>query len=286
MEENTDNYVICRICGKSYRMITKVHLRKHGWTKEQYVSCGFPVVSQYIRITYSKNLGNGTEEAKCRNIGNKHAVGSHDWSKTDKSNMKGNGGVGWPDDIQSPEMRTKRGQAIEKAWNKKTDLEMLQHASKSVRNSKKIKAVLGNAVYQFRSSWEFGFASYLYDAQVPFLFESLVIPYFIEGKKKRYIPDFYLPELNLICEIKPSTFISYKCNQVKAKACLDLGYNFTFVTEKILSLLPFWKAKVLIDYANQQPSVSNTLRLLVETKVQRPEVEESVTNKTSVGNVL
>jgi len=266
-------------------MITKAHLRKHGWTKEQYVSYGFPVVSQWTRATNSRNFGNGTKEAKHRNVGNKHAVGPHDWLNTDKSNMKGNGGLGFGPWIQTPEVRAKRGRAIEEAWSRKKDSEILQHALKSFRASKRIEVTLGDSTYYFRSSWEFGFASYLYDVQVPFLFESLAIPYFIKGKKKRYIPDFYLPELNLICEVKPLCLVSYECNQVKANVCLDQGYDFTFVTEKILSLLPFWKAKVLLDYANQQPSVSNILRLLVETKVQRPGIAESIANNIPVGNV-
>lgn len=45
----------------------------------------------------------------------------------------------------------------------------------------------------------------------------------------------------------------------------------------------FWNAKVDNDYANQQPSPLN-MQVDVKGKVQRPEVEDSITNNTSVGS--
>lgn len=55
------------------------------------------------------------------------------------------------------------------------------------------------------------------------------------GKKHRYFPDFYIPKLNLIVEVK-STWTyknskdssKLKNNILKQKACINKGYNFIF----------------------------------------------------------
>lgn len=37
MEDNSDNYVVCKICGKKYERITNKHLESHGLTKYEYM---------------------------------------------------------------------------------------------------------------------------------------------------------------------------------------------------------------------------------------------------------
>lgn len=37
MEDNSDNYVVCKICGKKYEHITNKHLESHGLTKYEYM---------------------------------------------------------------------------------------------------------------------------------------------------------------------------------------------------------------------------------------------------------
>lgn len=37
MEDNSDNYVVCKICGKKYECITNKHLESHGLTKYEYM---------------------------------------------------------------------------------------------------------------------------------------------------------------------------------------------------------------------------------------------------------
>lgn len=37
MEDNCDNYVVCKICGKKYERITNKHLESHGLTKYEYM---------------------------------------------------------------------------------------------------------------------------------------------------------------------------------------------------------------------------------------------------------
>ncbi len=37
MEENSDNYVVCKICGKKLSKISNTHLKSHNMTKEEYI---------------------------------------------------------------------------------------------------------------------------------------------------------------------------------------------------------------------------------------------------------
>jgi hypothetical protein len=56
----------------------------------------------------------------------------------------------------------------------------------------------------------------------------------VDGKKHRYYPDIYIPEENLIIEVKSLwTYSSqqkwYTTNLLKRQACIDAGYNFKFM---------------------------------------------------------
>lgn len=53
----------------------------------------------------------------------------------------------------------------------------------------------------------------------------------LNGKIKRYYPDFYIRSENMIIEVKSSyTYkIHEKINKLKQQACLSSGYRFKFV---------------------------------------------------------
>lgn len=54
------------------------------------------------------------------------------------------------------------------------------------------------------------------------------IVYLLNGSFHKYIPDFWIPDRNLIVEIKSKyTFEqNYQINILKAMACVDAGYDF------------------------------------------------------------
>jgi len=56
--------------------------------------------------------------------------------------------------------------------------------------------------------------------------------YEFNGKKKFYYPDFYLPDYNVIIEIKPTTLLDNKINSLKFDAALKQHENFTILTEE------------------------------------------------------
>ena len=60
------------------------------------------------------------------------------------------------------------------------------------------------------------------------------ISYIFNNKDKKYYSDFYLPEYNLIVEIKSSyTYeIEKDKNECKKLSALENGYNFIFIIDK------------------------------------------------------
>ncbi len=61
------------------------------------------------------------------------------------------------------------------------------------------------------------------------------IYYFEKGKKKRYYPDFYIPKLNLIVEIKSSYIMKIQTEinlELKKNACIEQGYDFICILDK------------------------------------------------------
>lgn len=83
-----------------------------------------------------------------------------------------------------------------------------------------------------RSSYEILLASKLDDSQIYYTVESLRIKYTAEdGTRHLYIPDFYIPSLNLIIETKSSYFYESQKenNLLKMRAAIDEGYLYTLL---------------------------------------------------------
>jgi len=60
------------------------------------------------------------------------------------------------------------------------------------------------------------------------------IKYDFDNNTKKYYPDFFIPKLNLIVEIKSDYYYNKQIekNLAKQKACLEQGYNFIFIINK------------------------------------------------------
>jgi len=80
-----------------------------------------------------------------------------------------------------------------------------------------------------RSSWEAKCAKRLDDLQIPWEYEPTYFTY--ENGTKRYIPDFYIPDLNLYIEVKPCMNID-SIVLAKQKAVQNSGYKCWFLTER------------------------------------------------------
>lgn len=88
-----------------------------------------------------------------------------------------------------------------------------------------------NKEVYLRSSYELDYANELDEQQINYEVEYLKIKYFDTVKKEYHcaIPDFYLPDTNMIVEIKSSWTMDLQQMKDKIKAYKDLGYNFKLI---------------------------------------------------------
>lgn len=90
----------------------------------------------------------------------------------------------------------------------------------------------GDSVY-YRSSYELDYCQILDRQQIKYLMENFKIPYFdsIQHKQRIAIPDFYLPDSNMIIEVK-SKYTYDKQNMIdRMNAYKALGYGFKLILD-------------------------------------------------------
>jgi len=91
-----------------------------------------------------------------------------------------------------------------------------------------------NIMYQ--SSYELDFIKYCFENKLK-IERGKSFKYYFENKEHTYHSDFFLPELNLICEVKSNYTLNYdlKRNLVKKECVKD--FNFVFLLEKDYTVL-------------------------------------------------
>lgn len=96
----------------------------------------------------------------------------------------------------------------------------------------------GNLVH-YRSSYEKRIMCLLDSIKEEYFVEYLRIRYILNGKKRTYISDFYLPHSNIILEAKGEGFSDELKQEIESKklACLKLGYRYCLVYEKDIKKL-------------------------------------------------
>lgn len=88
----------------------------------------------------------------------------------------------------------------------------------------------GQKVY-LRSGFELRMYEYLLKSGLDFSYESLSIPYEIDGKTKTYHPDFFIPKFNLVIEVKPETYQKWPIFKAKLDGIKKTKYNFIVISE-------------------------------------------------------
>jgi hypothetical protein len=84
-----------------------------------------------------------------------------------------------------------------------------------------------------RSSNEKNIAVSLDSEKVIYLVEPFIVPYIdYSGRRRNYVPDFYIPSRNLIIEAKGSYFVK-DTDFLKAKACRENGYEYKYILDNI-----------------------------------------------------
>jgi len=84
----------------------------------------------------------------------------------------------------------------------------------------------------YRGTYELNFLETFYDKILIEKPKSII--YDFDNKNRRYHPDFYIKQFNLIVEVKSSYTYNYDIekNEAKKKASLESGYNFIFIIDK------------------------------------------------------
>lgn len=94
-----------------------------------------------------------------------------------------------------------------------------------------------NGVLRLRSWLECRFAWNLDQLDVNYEYESLRFEYNDnEGNKYLYSPDFYLPDFDIVIEIKPSKYLVNDFNKImlKAKSVIRDNHKFVFITDYLI----------------------------------------------------
>jgi hypothetical protein len=112
--------------------------------------------------------------------------------------------------------------------NAMQDINIFKRQQKSAFIRKRFK---GTDIH-YQGSYELDFLEKYHDKMK--IENGISVKYQYEDKNKVYHSDFYLPEFNLIVEIKSSYTYNkeLELNLAKEKACLEQGYNFIFIINK------------------------------------------------------
>jgi hypothetical protein len=86
---------------------------------------------------------------------------------------------------------------------------------------------------KYQGSYELNFIEYCIDKKIIFG-NGHTIDYVMNDKKRKYHSDFYLPDYNLICEVKSLYTYNddYDENILKMEYTIKSGYNFLFIIDK------------------------------------------------------
>lgn len=111
-------------------------------------------------------------------------------------------------------------------------------ASGRIKLSKSWKKVPYKGLF-LRSNWEREVAKFLDTNQIEWKYESLKIPYLDSEKdiERTTIPDFYIPSINTIIEVKSNAEYNSQKTRDKTSAIQDRGFNFILIGRKEIDLI-------------------------------------------------
>ena len=273
MEKENIDYVVCKICGHKSTILSAHLKRKHNLSRTEYEEkYNSPVICETLRlkkrqsaIEWNKRMYADPEKAaelkrihqecaklpqvrKAQSEYMKNYLATEAGKNANRKNMQlAIESCGGMDKMQSKATEAKRNsekfrithvEAIRKVH------EMLHGGSEWGDNvqQKAMKGCLkeyidcnGN-IARLRSSYELTLYNYMITHGIDIHYEEVKIVYNdSSGKRRRYWPDFYIPDKNLLLEVKPKMFVNNTSVQVQKFAAEQCGYNYLFVTEKELN---------------------------------------------------
>jgi hypothetical protein len=98
-------------------------------------------------------------------------------------------------------------------------------------STNKFPVFMNGNLYMMKSSWEVKFARLLFSYGIEFEYEPFFIQYEYNNSIKKYFPDFYICDTNIIFEVKPVSLMKYDKNIAKRNASIEQGYDFRYISE-------------------------------------------------------
>jgi hypothetical protein len=183
---------------------------------------------------------------------------------SDASSGKNNGMYGRKrsKEEMEPAWASRRGKTMEEVMGVERAAKLRKKRSENATGSKnpaygKVYSNGGRSVkgyYKgkfFRSLFEYSFLKHIenrgVDVNNDVGYECFVIPYTLNGVKRTYTPDFYIPSENTVFEVKPKYAIGLSQNVAKIEAAKsffkEMGVLYAVVSEDNFRKIPFAEAK-------------------------------------------
>jgi len=206
---------ICDICGHE-KIMSIGNYRKNYYNKglNKYACCQSCAYKKYGQENFTKNW-DGQQMVKTR-------------TKTWKNKY------GYEHNSQVPEikklMTKNREETLLKKYGVKYALQIPSAWAKYMKSTKIRTYKYKDINYQ--GTYELDFLEKYYDKIK--IERAKTIRYTFNNEQRVYYPDFYIPSLNLIVEIKSTYFYNAYLdkNLAKQNACKEQGFNFIFIIEK------------------------------------------------------
>lgn len=213
--ETQEGLVTCFECGAKRRSLAQ-HVKKHGMTIKAYKS-KYPDSKISCDETRRLHQENGTRVMKSV-YNNPESLEKLKKSRSENAKNQ------WATNKKFVEKMREVGREV-MARDHKSMVE------KSMNAQLKEYTLTNGDIVRLRSGFEYRVYDFLVRNEIKFEYESLWIPYLYGDSLKHYKPDFFLPDLNLILEVKPTCYINSSKNQAKKSAVESLGYRFEWVTQ-------------------------------------------------------
>lgn len=239
-------YVVCPICSKSYKLLSTPHLKTHGYNSKEEFLKDYPstmMVSQEYSKRRSQILGKVNQSDIMRSKASANAKKLNQDSY--RQSLKGS--KGWtPERRMSKSLQMKQVLQTINESPEYRDFRARRLAGFSYGKVHKYTTQSGH-VLRLKSFTECSTAKFLEYNNYEFEYESLEIEYThpIDQRIHKYYPDFYLPNYNLILEVKAEDKLQDAVVLAKMLAAKSCGYNFMFITSSDLK-----RYKLLIDKIN------------------------------------
>jgi len=138
--------------------------------------------------------------------------------------------------LQDKNIREKGKETCKKRYGVEHQSQNESIHQRQMKSGKKIKKFRDTELW-YQGTFELDFLD-IYHDKYPDIQRARSIKYMFEGKNKVYHPDFFIPFLNLIVEIKNSYYAKKDKNKIEAKkqATLALGYNYIMIVDKDYSV--------------------------------------------------